>query len=98
MPNDDWKTLRVPPEAYAAAKEQKEAAGRTWGEQIVRPDGDGTAVYAAGSADPVDHIEAIAADMDALAPDELRAELDRIAELVERVPERTAEEIEGRFR
>lgn len=33
---DDWKTLRVPEDAYEEAKAQKEAAGRTWGEQIVR--------------------------------------------------------------
>lgn len=38
--SDDWKTLRVPEEAYDDAKEQKEANDRTWGEQIVRPDGD----------------------------------------------------------
>ena len=87
MPNDDWKTLRVPPEAYAAAKEQKEAAGRTWGEQIVRPDGDSAV-----------RIEASQADIGQLPPDEIQAELDRLVELVERVPERTAEEIEGRFR
>jgi len=37
MPQDDWKTLRVPPEAYDTAKAQKEQAGRTWGEQLVAP-------------------------------------------------------------
>lgn len=37
----DYKTLRVPEYAWTEAKEQKEAAGRTWGEQVVRPeDGD----------------------------------------------------------
>jgi hypothetical protein len=36
--SDDWKTLRVPADRYQEAKEQKESAGRTWGEQIVRPD------------------------------------------------------------
>jgi hypothetical protein len=41
MTNDDWKTLRVPAEAWERAKAQKERADRTWGEQIVRPaDGD----------------------------------------------------------
>lgn len=33
---DNWKTLRVPPEAYEEAKAQKDENGRTWGEQIVR--------------------------------------------------------------
>jgi len=40
MTNDNWHTLRVPPEAYDQAKEQKENAGRTWGEQVVRPEND----------------------------------------------------------
>jgi len=35
MSDDDWKTLRVPPGAYEEAKEQKEANGRTWGQQLV---------------------------------------------------------------
>jgi hypothetical protein len=35
MTEDNWKTLRVPPEAYDRAKEQKEKHGRTWGEQLV---------------------------------------------------------------
>jgi len=37
MSKDDWKTLRVPPEAYDQAKAQKEDADRTWGEQLVAP-------------------------------------------------------------
>lgn len=32
----EWKTLRVPTDAYEKAKAQKEAHGRTWGQQIVR--------------------------------------------------------------
>lgn len=39
---DDYKTMRVPTDAWERAKEQKEAAGRTWGEQIVRPETDDT--------------------------------------------------------
>ena len=35
MSGDNWKTLRVPPEAYDEAKAQKEANDRTWGEQLV---------------------------------------------------------------
>lgn len=68
---DDWKTLRVPVEAWEKAKEQKEETGRTWGEQIVRDNGDGEDVY---------------------------DDFDRLAELVEAVPERTADEVEGRLR
>lgn len=36
----EWKTLRVRGDAYELAKEQKEEAGRTWSEQLVRPDGE----------------------------------------------------------
>lgn len=36
----DYKTLRVPEDAWEEAKAQKEDHGRTWGEQIVRPDAD----------------------------------------------------------
>jgi hypothetical protein len=43
MTNDNWHTLRVPPEAYEQAKAQKEDHDRTWGEQVVRPDGEDTA-------------------------------------------------------
>ena len=35
MSGDNWKTLRVPPEAYDEAKAQKEEHNRTWGEQLV---------------------------------------------------------------
>ena len=34
----EYKTLRVPVEAWETAKAQKEEAGITWGEQIVRED------------------------------------------------------------
>jgi len=36
----EYKSLRVPVDAWEAAKAQKEDADRTWGDQIVRPDGD----------------------------------------------------------
>jgi hypothetical protein len=36
----EYKTLRVPEHAWEQAKAQKENTGRTWGEQVVRPEGD----------------------------------------------------------
>lgn len=36
MTETEWKTLRVPKDAYEEAKAQKEEHNRTWGEQIVR--------------------------------------------------------------
>jgi len=35
MTDDNWKTLRVPVDAWEEAKAQKEEHDRTWGEQIV---------------------------------------------------------------
>jgi hypothetical protein len=35
MTDNDWKTLRVPSEAYETAKAQKAEHGHTWGEQLV---------------------------------------------------------------
>jgi len=35
MTKDNWKTIRVPAEAYEAAKAQKDEHSRTWGEQLV---------------------------------------------------------------
>jgi hypothetical protein len=56
--SDDWKTLRVPTDAWETAKEQKEAAGRTWGEQIVRGDSDNdTTTDLTSLADAVETIE-----------------------------------------
>lgn len=67
----EWKTLRVPIEAYVEARQQKESEGRTWGQQIVRqPD-------------------------DSLSVDE---EIRMLRESVEKLPNRTADELEGRFR
>lgn len=37
----EYTTIRVTKEAHARGKEQKEQAGRTWNEQIVRPDDGG---------------------------------------------------------
>jgi len=60
--SDNWHTIRVPPEAYEQAKAQKEANGRTWGEQLVRPEED-------GDSDEVDEL------VDAIR-DELNADSD----------------------
>jgi hypothetical protein len=38
MTRDNWKTLRVPAEAYEKAKTQKTQHNRTWGEQLVTED------------------------------------------------------------
>lgn len=37
----EYTTIRVTKEAHARGKEQKEQAGRTWNEQIVRPEDGG---------------------------------------------------------
>lgn len=58
---DDYKTLRVPEGDWETAKEQKEGAGRTWGEQIVRPDADD---YREGTTVVVESVE-VPAEVDA---------------------------------
>jgi len=73
MSRDDWKTLRVPVEAWEQAKAQKEAEGRTWGEQIVRPD-------------------------DGDSDDNLADHIEKVLESVDKLPERTADELEARRR
>ena len=35
MTQDNWKTLRVPPEAYETAKQRKESQNQTWGEYLM---------------------------------------------------------------
>lgn len=81
--SDDWKTLRVPVDKYEQAKDQKENDGRTWGEQIVNSDDEPVAEIS-----PTVEFDGV---------DELLDELKRVRELVERNPDRTADELEGRF-
>jgi hypothetical protein len=90
MSGDNWKTLRVPPEAYEQAKAQKEAEDRTWGEQIVR------------QSDPADNNDV---DTEVLA-EELQSEIDypdsidtsdimqRLEDLETRLPAKVARELQ----
>jgi hypothetical protein len=90
MSGDNWKTLRVPPEAYDAAKAQKEAEGRTWGEQIVRQN------------DPADNAdvdtEALAEDLQERIdyPDSMDTEsiMQRLEDLETRLPSKVARELQ----
>lgn len=70
--SDDWHTLRVPPEAYERAKAQKEADGRTWGDQIVRPDED---TEDSDDLDADELAEQITADLLAQLPPAIAEEL-----------------------
>lgn len=94
MSADEWKTLRVPTDAWERAKAQKEATGRTWGEQIVRSNGD-TDTDTDGGDDilPDSNTDGFG---DLLMAS--KADVRQLKELVERVPHRTADEIEDRFR
>lgn len=93
MSGDNWKTLRVPPEAYEDAKAQKEAADRTWGEQIVRPDDE------ADATDEGITVEQIREELDTDAPnfDDVREAVATIEERTGRI-EATLEDLEGRTR
>lgn len=87
---DDWKTLRVPPEAYEAAKAQKEDAGRTWGEQIVREDDD--------EDEGTNNHEYDRWSLETEHQQRLLEEHAKTKELLERLPQEIADELEGRFR
>jgi len=80
----DYKTLRVPAEQYEAAKAQKEANNRTWGQQIVRPDGD---------RDEYDIPEGLEFAANATAE-----EIEELKAMIESLPKDTADELEGRLR
>jgi len=92
MTDDNWKTLRVPPEAYDEAKEQKEAAGRTWGEQVVRQNDD-------TNSDVDELIDTIAAEVGGPQVDdsEIAREVARHIDYAE-LATRVADEVEGRMR
>lgn len=98
--SDDWKTLRVPTEAWERAKEQKETNGRTWGEQIVRQDDDneGRVLSENAIAELVEEFGHAVEPEQGMVDDskmarEVAAHID-YAELAKR----TADELEGRMR
>ena len=88
---DDWKTLRVPPGAYEQAKTQKEANDRTWGEQIVRSED--------GEEEPTDeNHEYDRWQLETENQQRLLEEHAKTQEILERLPQDIADELEGRFR
>jgi len=84
MSENNWKTLRVPPEAYERAKEQKDEHDRTWGEQLVCEDPTTINVVA------VDDLEDIGAGADGESID--------YAEIESRCQSAIETELEGRHR
>jgi hypothetical protein len=92
----DYKTMRVPREAWEAAKAQKEEANRTWGEQIVRPDSDGLREHpTAPELDTERLAELIREEVDTDAPahDDVHDALAAIEERTGRI-ERQLEELQ----
>lgn len=53
----EWKTLRVPVDAYEEAKAQKEDEGRTWGQQIVRDSDKATTTESVDTTEIVEEIK-----------------------------------------
>jgi hypothetical protein len=97
MTDDNWKTLRVPPEAYETAKAQKDDAGRTWGEQVVAPVTPDVTDYEDLAARIVDQIGADAGGPQVDDTEIARAvarELD-YAHLADKVSEQVVREIEA---
>jgi hypothetical protein len=96
MTNDDWKTLRVPADKYHEAKEQKEADGRTWGEQIVRPDSDKDTTTDVDVATIVDAIGAELPNGSEVDSGKLAREVSAHLDYVE-LANKTADELEARL-
>lgn len=90
---DDWKTLRVPLGAWETAKEQKESAERTWGEQIVRPDGDNTSTDTAEVVEELKQEVEHLANSGAVFDEEAERIIGRIEDLEARLPAKVAEEL-----
>mgnify|MGYP000435656514 CR=1 FL=1 len=96
--SDNWKTLRVPPEAYDRAKAQKEDHNRTWGEQLVRPDDDGRVMSHELAEEIVEEIAMVAEPDAGLVDDtELAHDIARQVDYSE-LAARVADELEGRMR
>lgn len=91
----DWKTIRVPESAHEDAKSQKEEHGRTWGEQIVRPDPDedDNGETDANGASEYDRWQ-----LETEHQQKLLEQHAKTQELLERLPTDIADELEGRMR
>lgn len=90
---DNWKTLRVPKAAWETAKEQKVAAGRTWGEQIVRPDGDNASTDTAEVVEELKQEVEHLANSGAVFDEEAERIIGRIEDLESQLPKKIAEEL-----
>lgn len=92
MSGDNWKTLRVPPEAYDQAKAQKEEHGRTWGEQIVRDNGEN------GEFDTI--VDAIKNELSMANDPDVQIDVqrlyNRLDDLESSIPSKTVDELEAR--
>ena len=86
----EYKSLRVPEDAWEEAKAQKEAEGRTWGEQIVRTDAEDVE---ADTTQP--SAEEIAAEIDALDEATLAEYVADYLVSEYQLPRKVAEEVRG---
>jgi len=91
MTDDNWKTIRVPKDAWKEAKAQKDEHDRTWGEQLVC---DNTTTTKVVESDAV--VESLMQEIDALAFDGAISdqEAERIISSLNAIEERT-NSIEG---
>jgi hypothetical protein len=76
--SDNWKTLRVPKDAYEEAKERKKEQDQTWGEYLTDSNRTGP--------DADDVATQITAELDVDATD-AKAEINDVKELIEETKE-----------
>lgn len=98
----DRTSINIAQDEHKATRDVKNEYGESWTDVLRfyrehRPDV-GIPVYEVGGSEPVDHIPAREANTDGADVDELAREIRKLSEQVERVPQDTADELEGRFR
>jgi len=88
----DYKTMRVPEDAYETAKAHKEQLGVTWGEYLTLPTEDGE-VYGTGiDSEIVEQLQKMQ------SKGELMDQLTRLDNRLDELPEQTAGKVEDRLR
>ena len=88
----DYKTMRVPEDAYETAKAHKEQLGVTWGEYLTLPTEDGE-VYGTGvNPEIVEQLQNMQ------STSELMDKLRRLDNRLDELPEQTAGKVQERMR
>ena len=87
----EWKTMRVPTDAWVMAKEAKSGSGMTWGEWLLQPT-ENDKVYGTGvNPEIVEQLQKMQ------SKGELMDQLTRLDNRLDELPEQTAGKVEDRL-